>query len=749
MLYSNLKGEGAVGMRRGKMKGIKGVYYVLLVYGSAIVLAVSLVFAVIYHSVTLRKNETVYALELRNSMAKTEEMMRSAREVAQQVAYDSVAYAMIRFRTLPVTSYMQSLMQLRRYMNINSSIHSIYLYQAKSQDVFVCGNIFRQAEYTTADLPDAGFMDLLSLNILTDSYRPIARTIPSDNPNYGRSETDVFTFLFSLAPAGSFAQHDTVAVNFGQEALLSYVPGEVSGSLMVYASREGELQYASCDKALGLAIAQAAAQRDQEGKASQGWRATFAGGEYYLVTHWDEALGWMAVLAVPYEMIGAESRQVLCYSLLICGLLILLAWGISFAAGHRIYRRSGLERMQEMEEKSERYHRMLRHQSLCALLSGRQMGEEAELEQQFAEHGIEMQAGAKAFMIGMRIDHWREFLAERGMEGQHEMERRALEHFRTGAPGLWESVTIEPGEIVFLYQNPEGGSADLPALCAQVQQAFASEVSLSMMVDTDGRPLIEAGFVYPALSEALFVHRLYHGHGALARLEDCWIGEKLYPKREEKAMIEGLKLADFESVRENFDAFLEKIAHEGLHYISLALVQLNLKLDEAIDTVVRNNKLSVPPKTFDIYIHLDQVELIGEIRSQFCRAFDALEAALEGNRASRQKQLGEAIAAYIETHYQEADLSRQQICEVMHVPYTTAGTAFKALCNGGISAYIVEVRLRHACEQLTTTGNPIEYIASACGFASAVYFHRVFKKKYGVTPGEYRRQTDGETVVSP
>lgn len=727
-------------MIRAEIKKVKEIYTPLLIMASAIVLIVSLIFAGIYHGVTVRKNEEVYALELENAMNKTVDMIRSARTVPQQVAYDSVAYALMNFRTMPVTAYMQSLMQLRRYRNINSSIDSIYLYHAKTKDVFVCGNIFRQSEYTLGDLPDSEFASLLALDNMTGSYHPISRTIVSNNSHYGSDEADVFTFLYSLAPSGEFAQHDTVAVNFYQDRLISYAGGRTDGDLMVYASPEGELQYASCDKELGRAAAKEIARRFRAEDELTGWRAGLPGGEYYMVARYDETLGWIAALAVPYETIGAESRKVVLYSLLICGGLILLAWLCSFAVSYRIYRVSGLEKMQEIEERSDRYRVILRQKLFKSLLSGRELFEEAELEEHLAEHDIALQANAKTYLIALRIDRWPEFYVARGNEGVRDVESAVLASLRAGGSGVWESACMESGEIAFLYQ-PEGGApdCDLMAMCAAAKARMAPDVSLSFMTDAEGRALTEAGIRFSELSEALYVYRLYHGFGVLADLSDVETGKKAYPKQEEKAIIDGLKLADFAGVRESFDRFVDQIACDGLHYISLALVQLNLKLDDVIDTVVKNNKLEVPPHTFDIYIRFEQVELMDEIREQFYRVFDALEAALCSGRANRQKKLGEQIAAYIEEHYQEADLSRQQICDILRVPYTTAGTAFKAWGNGGMSAYIVEVRLRHACRQLVETELPIETIAAQCGFASAVYFHRVFKKQYGVTPGEYRR----------
>ncbi|RBM04760.1 helix-turn-helix domain-containing protein [Streptomyces sp. PT12] len=50
-----------------------------------------------------------------------------------------------------------------------------------------------------------------------------------------------------------------------------------------------------------------------------------------------------------------------------------------------------------------------------------------------------------------------------------------------------------------------------------------------------------------------------------------------------------------------------------------------------------------------------------------------------------------------------------------------------------------DARLRHAARLLEATELPVARVAAASGFASAFHFSRVFKERYGVPPGAYRR----------
>lgn len=64
---------------------------------------------------------------------------------------------------------------------------------------------------------------------------------------------------------------------------------------------------------------------------------------------------------------------------------------------------------------------------------------------------------------------------------------------------------------------------------------------------------------------------------------------------------------------------------------------------------------------------------------------------------------------------------------------------FKKETSQTITDYIQNVRLDHAILLLNSTSDSIQEIANLCGFPDSNYFTRVFKKKKGLTPKEYRK----------
>ena len=63
---------------------------------------------------------------------------------------------------------------------------------------------------------------------------------------------------------------------------------------------------------------------------------------------------------------------------------------------------------------------------------------------------------------------------------------------------------------------------------------------------------------------------------------------------------------------------------------------------------------------------------------------------------------------------------------------------FKERFGCSFKRYLNTYRLEQAADKLRTTADSVEETASRCGFETSAYFCLCFKKKYGLTPSEYR-----------
>lgn len=92
----------------------------------------------------------------------------------------------------------------------------------------------------------------------------------------------------------------------------------------------------------------------------------------------------------------------------------------------------------------------------------------------------------------------------------------------------------------------------------------------------------------------------------------------------------------------------------------------------------------------------------------------------------------------INARYADAALSQTSVAQELQLNPSYLSHAFKQQAGASFVDYLNNTRLDHACTYLRMTAMSIQLISERCGYTSAGYFNRVFKKKFGITPGQYR-----------
>lgn len=88
-------------------------------------------------------------------------------------------------------------------------------------------------------------------------------------------------------------------------------------------------------------------------------------------------------------------------------------------------------------------------------------------------------------------------------------------------------------------------------------------------------------------------------------------------------------------------------------------------------------------------------------------------------------------------------LVAEEMAKTLHVGRTTLMTAFKKHTGTTLNEYIAGVRLKQAQKELRK-GSTVQAAAECCGFTDAGAMIRLFRKRIGLTPGQYQRQISQE-----
>lgn len=105
---------------------------------------------------------------------------------------------------------------------------------------------------------------------------------------------------------------------------------------------------------------------------------------------------------------------------------------------------------------------------------------------------------------------------------------------------------------------------------------------------------------------------------------------------------------------------------------------------------------------------------------------------------SSDVSLQRRMAAYIYENYQDK-ISLDDIANAAGVSKSKCASLFKKYTQKTPINFLNSYRLEMGSKLLTTSDEPVSYIAGACGIGEQSYFNRMFMKEFGCTPLEWRR----------
>lgn len=130
------------------------------------------------------------------------------------------------------------------------------------------------------------------------------------------------------------------------------------------------------------------------------------------------------------------------------------------------------------------------------------------------------------------------------------------------------------------------------------------------------------------------------------------------------------------------------------------------------------------------------------VKSNLLRFFYLLISVSEQHTASavNKKSLEKikSLLSYIAEHYQH-EITIEEAARHCYYSKSYFMKFFKELMGMSFIQYLNDYRLEAAARLLATTSDNIYDIALETGFENLSYFNRCFKKKYGMTPGKYRK----------
>ncbi len=212
-----------------------------------------------------------------------------------------------------------------------------------------------------------------------------------------------------------------------------------------------------------------------------------------------------------------------------------------------------------------------------------------------------------------------------------------------------------------------------------------------------------------------------------------------YPKDYEKLILDGLRVGNLCEVKEALSRFVTAIIPYSDAEIMVAINQLIFASTRVMDEKIDAHKSSSSTNKRLIKRELDKLQTLDDITHYLTDWYQTNIEIFDFNRSRRRLDLVEKVKSLIGEKYNDPNLTLQELAEAVCLSPSHLRALFRDTVGETLADYIAEYRLQKAGEMLIQTEKSVAEIATTAGLSSANYFHNVFRRRFGETPVEYRR----------
>jgi YesN/AraC family two-component response regulator len=210
------------------------------------------------------------------------------------------------------------------------------------------------------------------------------------------------------------------------------------------------------------------------------------------------------------------------------------------------------------------------------------------------------------------------------------------------------------------------------------------------------------------------------------------------PEDLQRKIIEAFKTQNSLEYEDTLNQIMDHIRslHADMIIHSLLHILLIMKL-----TLNDINKNRIRQKMVDFILIQRQImekETLEEIRPLFIEIFNHSWQDTKHPIQELHYDLIESIRILVADRYADPNLNQQAVADTVKMSVGYIGKLFKISTGSTVVEYINQTRLEQAAKLLEREDYSVKEVMEKVGYGNESYFWRVFKKKYGTTPKEYK-----------
>ncbi|MBE0340499.1 response regulator [Paenibacillus sp. 28ISP30-2] len=180
---------------------------------------------------------------------------------------------------------------------------------------------------------------------------------------------------------------------------------------------------------------------------------------------------------------------------------------------------------------------------------------------------------------------------------------------------------------------------------------------------------------------------------------------------------------------------LESYGEPGPHMLGRLVQELLSQLKE----LATSNGLDTPTAKAEFPLSQDTLSSADRALEFVSACYVQELEQLIRQRKYKNKLNLEEVRRYMDSHFAE-QITLEQLAKNFFVSKEYMSKVFKQEYGQNVTDYIVQRRMEKAREWLADKQISIKAVAEMAGYEDVSYFYRVFKKHFGMAPGEMRKE---------
>jgi len=183
--------------------------------------------------------------------------------------------------------------------------------------------------------------------------------------------------------------------------------------------------------------------------------------------------------------------------------------------------------------------------------------------------------------------------------------------------------------------------------------------------------------------------------------------------------------------------------HDGSSLLGLANLRDGMDIADLVN-VLRAHLTRYLKVPFQI-VHSGRIDDYLEVPKQVERLRQASDAKPYEYAANNGDRAVEVAVQYIKSHYR-LDLTLEKVASIVYLHPVYFSQLFKAKTGSGFKEYVTQLRLEQAKSMLLNSNYKLADIAERIGYQDIRHFTQMFRKKFAVTPSEFRQTNKAAAV---